>query len=165
MGLILIAAAAALAGCGGGAGDAGQAAMTPSGDVIPPSGEGAAHDFMNELMQKQAEVVWNSAGYIVSADGEQSLAPTTDEGWADVAAGAEALKETGEFLKTVPWALDDQNWDAFAQGIVDAGELTRVAAVAHDENGIFESGAQLYNVCVACHRFYRVGEFEVPVEE
>ncbi len=152
-----------LAACGGGGEQvSNEPAMTPSGEIIPASGEGPAHDFMNELMQIQAEVIWNSAGYIVSAEGERSLAPTTDEGWAAVAAGSEDLKVTGEFLKTVPWRLDDTNWTAFSQGIITAGERARLGAVAQSEPEIFEAGAQLYNVCVACHQFYRVGEFEVP---
>lgn len=153
-----------LASCGGSDSASTQAATTPSGETIPASGEGPAHDFMNEVMQKQAEVIWNSAGYIVSAEGERSLAPTTDEGWAAVAAGAEDLKATGEFMKTVPWRLDDTNWVAFSQGIVGAAEQSRLAAVDHSEDGVFETGAQLYQVCVACHQFYRVGEFEVPEE-
>lgn len=150
-----------LASCGGGERASNEPAVTPSGEVIPPSGEGPAHDYMNELMQKQAEVIWNSAGYIVTADGERSLAPTTDEGWAEVAAGAEAIKATGEHLKTVPWRLEGESWEAFAQGIITAGERARLGAVAHSEDEMFESGAQLYNVCVACHQFYRVGEFAV----
>jgi hypothetical protein len=156
-----------LAACGGGGEQAAsnEPAMTPDGQVIPPSGEGPAHDFMNELMQKQAEVIWNSAGYIVTSEGERSLAPTTDEGWAEVAAGAEAVKVTGEFLKTVPWRRDDTNWVAFSEGVINAGERARLGAVAKSEPEMFESGAQLYNVCVACHQFYRVGEFEVPAEE
>lgn len=149
-----------LTACGGGGeGASTEAAMTPDGQAIPVSGEGPAHDFMNELMQKQAEVIWNSAGYIVTSEGERSLAPTTDEGWAEVAAGAQAIEVTGEFLKTVPWKLDDSNWVAFSQGIITAGERARLGAEAHSEPEMFEAGAQLYNVCVACHQFYRVGEF------
>jgi hypothetical protein len=152
-----------LAACGG-SDTATEAALAPNGETIPPSGEGPARDFMNEVMQIQAEVIWNSAGYIVDAQGERSLAPTTDEGWAAVAAGAEDLKATGEFLKTVPWRLDETNWVAFSQGIIGAAEQARLAAVDHSEDGVFETGAQLYQVCVACHQFYRVGEFEVPEE-
>lgn len=152
-----------LAACGGGSDTAStEAAMSPDGEEIPVSGEGPAHDFMNEVMQIRSEVIWNSAGYIVSAEGERSLAPTTDEGWAAVAVGAEEIKEAGEFLKTVPWKLDDSNWVAFSQGIVVAGERARLAAEAQSEDEMFEAGAQLYNVCVACHQFFRVGEFEVP---
>lgn len=140
-----------LASCGGGGG----------GDAVGADALGAGPDFvyMNEVMQIRAETIWNSAGYIISAEGERSLAPTTDEGWAAVAAGAESVKAAGEELKSVAWRRDDESWIAFADGIIVAGERARLGAVAHSEDEIFESGAQLYRVCVACHQFYRVGAY------
>lgn len=137
-----------LAACGGSGGG--------SADAL---GAGPDFVYMNEVAQIRAEVIWNSAGYVISAEGERSLAPTTDEGWAEVVAGAEAVMAMGEELKTVPWRRDDASWDAFADGIVTAGARAREGALAQSEPEIFETGAQLYNVCVACHQFYRVGEF------
>jgi hypothetical protein len=151
--VMFAAALAAVTACGGEGG--GQAASVPDR-------AGADFDYMNEVMQPTAELIWNSAGYIITAEGEQDLSPTTDEGWAEVAAGAVALKEAGEFLKTAEFAYDAENWNAFAEGIVVAGERARLGAEAHSPDEIFESGAQLYRVCVACHQFYRAGEFAEP---
>ena len=141
-------AAALLSACG-----------SQSGDEVA-SEEGPAFDFMNEVMQPAADIVWGAAGYVVDADGEHDLSPTTDEGWAEVRAGALDVIAAGEALKTADFALDHDSWDAFADGIIAAGGLVRDAADAQDGDAVFEVGAQLYRVCLACHQFYRVGEFE-----
>ncbi len=141
----------ALAGCGGDG--AGERVLR----------EGPDFDYMVNVMQPRAEVIWDSAGYIITAEGERDLSPTTDEGWAEVVAGAEAVKQSGEELQTIDFAYDEESWVAFAQGLVVAGERARQGALAQDSEEIFEAGAQLYRVCVACHQFYRTGEF-APAE-
>jgi hypothetical protein len=146
---ILIAGLGLLAACGG----------SGSEGMSEEARSEAARAYMNEVMQVRSEVIWNSAGWIITAEGEQDLAPTTDEGWAAVAAGAVALKEAGEELKTIAFARDAESWVAFSEGVIVAGERARLGAEAHNADEMFESGAQLYRVCVACHQFYRVGEF------
>jgi hypothetical protein len=147
--MTIIAGLALLAGCGG------------EVDVTATTVDraGADFDYMNEVMQVRAEVIWDSAGWIITAEGERDLSPTTDEGWAAVAAAAEAVKASGEELKTADFARDAESWVAFAEGIVGAGERARLAAVAHNTDDMFEAGAQLYRVCVACHQYYRAGEY------
>ena len=125
--------------------------------------EGPDFDFMMEVMQPAADVVWGSAGWVIDAEGEHNLAPTTDEGWAESRQGALDVIAAGEALKTADFAYDQENWVAFADGIIAAGGLARDAADAQDDEAMFEAGAQLYRVCLACHQFYRVGEFE-PIE-
>jgi hypothetical protein len=147
--MTMIAGLGLLAGCGGSGGEG----------MTEEARSEAARTYMNEVMQVRAEVIWDSAGWIITAEGEQDLSPTTDEGWAEVAAGAVALKDAGEELKTVGFARDSESWVAFAEGIIVAGERSRLGAEAHNADEMFESGAQLYRVCVACHQFYRVGEF------
>jgi mono/diheme cytochrome c family protein len=123
---------------------------------------GPALDFMNEVMQPAADVIWGAAGYVIDAEGEHDLSPTTDEGWAEVRAGALDVIAAGEALKTADFARDHENWDAFAEGIVGAGGLARDAVDAQDGDAVFDAGEQLYRVCLACHQFYRVGEFAEP---
>jgi hypothetical protein len=152
---VTVAGLCLLAACGEGGGEGGSEARV--------LGEGADFDYMNAVMQPRAEVIWDSAGYIITAEGERDLSPTTDEGWAEVAAGAVAIKDAGEELKTIDFAYDAESWPAFAEGLIVAGERARLAAEAHDSEEMFEAGAQLYRVCVACHQFYRIGEF-APAE-
>ena len=152
---LLGALAAALAACGGSDGGAG-------GGMSDAARSEAALIFMNDVMQTRAELIWNSAGYIIDANGERDLSPTTDEGWEEVRLGALAVMEAGETLKTADFARDQESWVAFSQGIVDAGGLAVAAAEAQDPDQVFEVGAQLYRVCVACHQFYRVGEYAEP---
>ena len=45
----------------------------------------SVHDLMAEDLEPAAEVIWDSAGWITTVAGEQSLWPTTDAGWATVA--------------------------------------------------------------------------------
>lgn len=142
---MILAGAGALAACG---------RSEPAGPQSPERLE-----FMTEVMEPTAEVIWDSAGYVITAEGERDLSPSTDAGWEAVALGAQAVSDAGQRLMQPPLAYDPDNWTEFAQGIVDAGELAEDAANAHDSEALFEVGAQLYRVCVACHQFYRVGEF------
>ena len=39
------------------------------------------HDLMNWVLNRAAEAIWDSAGYVVTEKGETDLSPTTEAKW------------------------------------------------------------------------------------
>lgn len=142
--------ALALAGCGGRDDGSGPGAA-PFHPLLDD------HQLMNWVMDPAADVIWGSAGSVLTMEGEQSLAPTTDDGWADVRNAAAVVAESGNLLM-LPGRSKGADWNEFSRAIVTMGERAIAAAEAHDEESLFEVGGQLYNVCVACHQLYMLPE-------
>ena len=42
------------------------------------------HDLMAYVLDPAAEVIWDSAGYVITEEGEFNLEPTDQEGWDKV---------------------------------------------------------------------------------
>ncbi|MCR9258425.1 MAG: hypothetical protein NXH95_01790 [Pseudomonadaceae bacterium] len=122
------------------------AAFAPTGTVL---------EFMNWYLEPQADVLWDSAGYIVTEDGEVDLQPTTQEGWDNVRNAATVVAESGNLLMIPGYAVDS-DWMEYSRGLITAGIKAREAAQAKDADALFQAGAQLYSVCLACHNRYIV---------
>ena len=112
--------------------------------------------FMNHVLEPAADVVWDSAGYIVTMDGETSLAPTNDEEWAAVKAAGAMIVESGNMLM-LPERSPDADWQEFAVAMSTVGLQVMAAADAQDDDAVFQTGATLYSVCVACHQIHAPG--------
>ncbi len=108
------------------------------------------------ILDPAADVVWDSAGAIITEAGTEELAPTTDEGWDHARNNAATIAEVGNLLMLPHLAKDQRDWIEISQGLVHAGVAARDAATAHDADALFEAGANLYNVCVSCHQLYWV---------
>ena len=115
------------------------------------------HQLMNWVMDPMADVIWGSAGSVITIDGEQDLAPVDDAGWAEVRNAAAAITESGNLLM-LPGRSQGADWNEFSAGIVTIGERAIAAAEAQDADALFDIGGQLYNVCVACHQIYMLEE-------
>jgi hypothetical protein len=115
------------------------------------------HQLMNWVMDPMADVIWGSAGSVITVDGEQDLAPVDDAGWAEVRNAAATITESGNLLM-LPGRSQGDDWNEFSAGIVTIGERAMAAAEAQDADALFEIGGQLYNVCVACHQIYMLEE-------
>ncbi len=122
------------------------AAFAPTGTVL---------EFMNWHLEPAADVLWDSAGYIVTEDGEVDLQPTTQEGWDKVRNAATVVAESGNLLMIPGYAVDS-DWLEYSRGLITAGIKAREAAQAEDADALFQAGAQLYSVCLACHNRYIV---------
>jgi hypothetical protein len=114
---------------------------------------------MEWILDPAADVIWDSAGFVITAQGETDLAPTTDEGWEHVRNSAAVVAETGNLLM-MPGRSAGPAWEAFARGLIAAGEVAIAAAEAHDSTALFDAGGQIYQVCRGCHEQYLV-----PLEE
>lgn len=120
-----------------------------------------AQQLMNWVLDPSADVIWGSAGSVITEEGEQDLAPVDDEGWAGVRNAAAVVVESGNLLM-MPGRTRGEDWNEFARGMMTMGERALAAAESRDADALFEVGGQLYNVCVACHQQYMLPDQEAP---
>ena len=149
-------AIAFLSGCGSGANST-PSSPPDSGPVYRPVTD--VKQTMEWILDPAVDVIWDSAGAIITAEGETDLAPTTDEGWEQVRNSAAVVAETGNLLM-IPGRTAGPNWVGYAQALTVAGKAAMAAAEAHDADALFDAGGQLYQVCLACH-----AQYLVPLEE
>ena len=112
---------------------------------------------MTWILDPAADVIWDSAGTVITAEGRQELAPTTSAGWESVSAAAITLSEAGNLLM-LPGRSMGKDWEEYAQALVSAGEQALKASEAQDADGLFDAGGQIFQVCKACHAQYWIRE-------
>jgi len=115
------------------------------------------HHTMELILDPAADLIWSSAGVIISAEGETELHPTTDEGWHAVESAAAVLTESANLLM-MPGRSMGADWNEYSVGMREAGKLAMKAALDQDPDALFKAGGQLYQVCRACHNQYWVKE-------
>ncbi|MEN8161526.1 MAG: hypothetical protein ABFS41_15765 [Myxococcota bacterium] len=115
----------------------------------------SVRDTMNWILLPAADVLWDSAGTIITADGSTELAPTTDEGWEAVRRNAALVAESGNLLM-IPGRAEGPDWVAYARSLHASGRLAMAAAEARDADALFDAGGAVYQACVACHTHYWV---------
>lgn len=129
-------------------------------DELPVQVVGDLHDTMTWVLDPAADVIWGSAGWVLTAEGTQDLTPTTEEGWDQVRHSAAVLAESGNLLlmpHLVPES-DAEAWIEFSRGMTSVAQEALSAVDAKDSAALFEIGGHLYNVCLACHQAYERGE-------
>tara|TARA_B100001250_G_scaffold336972_1_gene303616 strand:+ start:1417 stop:1845 length:429 start_codon:yes stop_codon:yes gene_type:complete len=112
------------------------------------------HDFMAHLLTPASEAIWESSGYVITEEGEFSLEPTNEEEWESVLYGAKVITESASLLSIPSRSKNRKEWIIFAGLLEDVGQKAFEAAEKKDVNALFEIGAELYQVCVACHQVY-----------
>jgi hypothetical protein len=112
-------------------------------------------ELMAHVVDPASFVYWKGAGTEITAKGERNLAPTTEEGWEALESGAATLIEAGNMLQLPgrPRA-PEADWNRFAQQLTDLSIPAKAAAEKHDEKGVYDYGAKIYQVCTACHEEY-----------
>ena len=116
------------------------------------------HDLMVYVLDPAAEAIWDSAGYVITEEGEVNLAPTNEEGWDKVKNGAKVISESSYLLSMPERAVDKTQWVALSMALKGMGERAFKAAENEDAEDLFKIGAELYQVCVACHQTYWIKE-------
>jgi len=144
--LVLAACAAALIACSpqkSGAKGAGEAKFNAD---LPMT------EFMGHVVDPAAFLYWDNSGSVVTEAGEQDRYPTTDEGWDVLVTGASTLVEAGNMLQ-LPGRVREPvaEWNKYSQMLSQRAMIARAAAEKHDKTAVFDEGARLYEVCVACH--------------
>ncbi len=109
---------------------------------------------MNWVLDPAADVIWESAGSVITIDGEVDLSPTTDEGWDAVRNSAAVVAEAGNLLAMPGRAVDQGEWIEISNGLTAAALLALKAAEDHDKDALFDAGGRIYSVCVSCHTQY-----------
>ncbi len=112
------------------------------------------HDFMAHLLTPASEAIWESSGYVITEEGEFSLEPTNEEEWERVLYGAKVITESASLLNTPSRSKNRKEWIVFASLLEGVGQKAFEAAERKDVNALFDIGAELYQVCVACHQVY-----------
>jgi len=126
----------------------------PQPAEMPFKAELNLHDTMSYILDPAADVIWDSAGTVITEAGHQDLAPTTDEGWDRVRNNAAVVIETSNLLMMPGRAIDEDNWMEISKGLMVAGKRAMAAAEAHDGDALFDAGGHLYRVCLSCHQSY-----------
>jgi len=131
-----------------------------TGNELPVPVVGDMHDTMTWVLDPAADVVWESAGWIITAEGTHDLTPMSEEGWDRVRHSAAVLAESGNLL-LLPHLAPETNaeaWIEFSRGMTRVAQEALAAVDAKDSDALFETGGHLYNVCLACHQVYARGE-------
>ena len=139
-----------LCGCGDTAGQKPKTQVT-----------GSVYHMMAHYLEPAADKIWDSAGFVITEEGEIDLQPTTDEGWLNVVHAATVVAEGGNLMMMPGLANGESDWNEYAQGLTRAALLAKSAAEAQDAEALFSAGGAIYNVCRACHNKYmEQDEFE-----
>ena len=109
---------------------------------------------MASVIEKQANIVWESVGVVDTADGSQELRPRTDEQWQNIRDAAVTITEAGNLLMLVPRAQDGDEWMKSAAALIAEGERMIGAIDRRNPTEVFDVGADMYEACVHCHTRY-----------
>ena len=118
------------------------------------------HHTMELIIDPAADLIWSSAGSIITNAGEQNLAPTTADEWQKIEAAAAILAESGNLLM-MPGRSAGADWNRYSKELISSGKLGVVAAEQQDADGLFDAGGAIYQACLACHNQYLVDQ-ETP---
>lgn len=109
---------------------------------------------MDPMLNDASEVFWDSAGFIDTYEGTTDLTPTTEEGWRKVIDAAEEITRLSAVLQEERYSLNRPAWNELSGLLEVAADRGRKSVVARDGAELFEAGAELYQVCVACHQAF-----------
>ncbi|MYC65881.1 MAG: hypothetical protein F4X12_06060 [Acidobacteriia bacterium] len=125
---------------------------SPAGPPFRPVG--SVEDVMHDVVYPHAEVVWDSVGTIITVEGTNEIRPANEDEWMHVMQSAYTLAEAGNLLMMEGRARDSADWMTYANGLIDAAMQVMEAADNRDDQGVFDTGGDLYVVCTACHEQY-----------
>ena len=115
---------------------------------------GTVEDVMHDVVYPHAEVVWDSVGTIITVEGTNEIRPSNEDEWMRVMQSAFTLAEAGNLLMMEGRARDTADWMSHAGGLIDAATQVMEAAENRDDQGVFDTGGELYAACTACHEQY-----------
>lgn len=125
----------------------------PSAPALPPFDTSiSVKDLMANVVDPTADGVWESVGTIYTKEGAFEKAPANDEEWNTVKAKAITLVEIGNLLMLPARSGGNDEWVKLAQELIKQSQRAIKAAEAHDKEGTFNTGADIYEACVNCHK-------------
>jgi hypothetical protein len=111
---------------------------------------------MFAVLEPAAEVYWDAVGTIIDLEGITEIAPQNQEEWDAVRNAAYVLAESGNLLMMKGRGQEGSVWNGMSQAMVEVGKRALAAAEAQDKAGVFDAGAEVYDVCTACHSVFAV---------
>jgi len=136
------------------------AAPVPAAHAVPlpptlePTPSHTVQAIMVGLVDPAADGIWNSAGAVVTASGEEAWEPSTDEDWRRLEGHARALARGAEALDNPLRANGRDKWAAPARGLRLASAAALKAAQHRNLPEIYAASEQLLDACQQCHRYY-----------
>src|SRR5262245_63288195 len=97
---------------------------------------------MEASVHPASEVVFESVGTIVSANGVEEIAPKNDDEWENVQNNALILAESGNLLMMGNRIKDHGDWIKMSQALIDAGAIAAKAAETKNADALFQAGGQ-----------------------
>jgi len=113
---------------------------------------------MVSIVDPAADVLWDSVGTVISAEGVDEWYPKTDEEWAAVRNSAIVLMESGNLLMIGDRARDQTAWMQMSRQMIDAGAKALEAAESRDPEAVFAVGETVYFACDRCHGLYWIDD-------
>ena len=109
-------------------------------------------DLMLNVIDPAADTLWEAVGTVITAEGTFEKAPSTDDEWAGVRAGAIQLAEAGNLLMLPSRSGGSSEWIAQAQAMIDASTHALKTIDAKNKDALFTVGGDIYDVCTNCHK-------------
>ena len=120
---------------------------------------------MASVLDPAADVYWGAVGTVIDEMGITEIAPTTTEEWDAARNAAIIVAESGNLLMMSSRAKDGGEWMKQARALVDVGQKAVRAAESHNRAGVFDAGAEVYDVCTSCHVKYALELQEKAAEK
>jgi hypothetical protein len=135
---------------------AGLSMLAACGGPAPPPLRHVADvkQLMRSVLEPATDAYWDGVGTIIDQSGTTEIRPETTEDWDMLVNHAYVIAESGNLLMLGPRPKDSGEWMQMSRALVDVGEKAIRAAEAHDPKGVFDVGAEVYDVCTNCHATY-----------
>lgn len=138
----------------------GAALLSACDQGPPPVG---IKELMANQVQPTAQNYWDSVRFVSDETGSHDFLPETDADWEKTRMAAVDLQRMGELLMTEPYTEGrGEDWNQFAQGLIDVAKQAEVAAQHKNVDEVFEVGGTIYSVCSACHQANPAAAGEAP---
>jgi hypothetical protein len=125
----------------------------PPASSLPPFDTTiSVKDLMENVMDPAADVVWESVGTIYTKEGAFEKVPQNDDEWNAVKANAITVHEVGNLLLMPSRSAGNEEWIKLSLATIEQSKRVIKAAEAHDKDAVFNTGADLYDSCVNCHK-------------
>jgi hypothetical protein len=125
----------------------------PPAPAMPPFDTTiSVKDLMANVVDPTADEVWGSVGTIMTKEGTFELEPKTDDEWNHVKASAITILEVGNLLMLPARSGGNAEWNQLTLELQKQTKRVIQAAEKHDKQGVFDTGADMYDACVNCHK-------------
>jgi hypothetical protein len=121
------------------------------------------NQFMEWIVDPNADVIWDSVKSITDINGTKEIFPKTDAEWETIRNSAATLVEAGNLLIAKGKSKDDKQWAEYSVKLSQTASVVLKATQDKNKDALFDAGGELYNACRSCHDKY--ADFENKVSK